>query len=317
MNCNIKRENIKNFNKTLKNKSKDKSNSINYNSDSISEFKPKSKLYTNLNEYLNIMKNIKSNKKNNYIETSNKYSIESKLIKYDINDSSALSSHIDKDIKNNSVSNKMNIKILNNLSGINKIRNTSANSLLVNKSTHKNTNNLSKDKTTVDSIINSPINKVDFESDDNNLNLKNKTLRNVFKSETENNQDIEKLNFFPFKGKKYKFNNKFSKLFKSGRKKDKFKELNYNSSLNQEIYKCIQDVLIKPNSFQPFSRKRDKSYEIEKQSYIFKDKVDAEMKLAKKMKIKKIKIKTNNNLFSYLIRDYFVGDKADSVYSSK
>lgn len=91
----------------------------------------------------------------------------------------------------------------------------------------------------------------------------------------------------------------------------------FNARINQETYKSIQDVLVTPTSYLPFSRKRDKLLELEKQSYLFQDKVEKELKIAKRREAKKIKIKTKNELSNYLMRDYFIGEKSNPVEGSK
>jgi len=93
-------------------------------------------------------------------------------------------------------------------------------------------------------------------------------------------------------------------------------DLKYNARIKQDVYKSIQDVMIVPTSYLPFSRKRDKVYELEKKSFQFQDIVEKELKEAKKRAAKKIKIKSKNELSNYMIRDYFIGEKGDTVKSS-
>jgi len=76
-------------------------------------------------------------------------------------------------------------------------------------------------------------------------------------------------------------------------------------------------VLETPTTFIPFSRKRDKLLELEKQSYSLQDKVEKELKIAERREAKKIKIKSKNELSNYLMRDYFIGEKSNHVEGSK
>jgi len=95
-------------------------------------------------------------------------------------------------------------------------------------------------------------------------------------------------------------------------------ELNFfNSNINQETYKSVLEVLEMPTTYLPFSKKRSKNSELEKQSYLFKNIVDEGLKDFKKRDARKIKIKSKNELSNYLMRDYFIGEIGDSITSSK
>ncbi len=95
-------------------------------------------------------------------------------------------------------------------------------------------------------------------------------------------------------------------------------EFKFSPNIKQETYKSVQNVLDTNTSYYfPFSKKRCKQSELEKQSYHFQNKVEMELKRAKKREVKQIKIKSKNDLSNYLMRDYFFGEKGDTVASSK
>ncbi len=91
---------------------------------------------------------------------------------------------------------------------------------------------------------------------------------------------------------------------------------NFNARINQETYNSIQEVLVTPRSYLPFSRKRDKLLDLEKQSHMFQDKVEKALKIAKSG-AKKITVKSKNELSNYLMRHYFIGEKSNQVEGSK
>lgn len=87
---------------------------------------------------------------------------------------------------------------------------------------------------------------------------------------------------------------------------------------NQEPYKSVLELVeMTTKNFLPFSKKRDKSTEIQKLSIKIHDKVEKELKEAKKREDKAIKIKSKAELSEYLLRDYFIGEKSNPIYSSK
>ncbi len=100
------------------------------------------------------------------------------------------------------------------------------------------------------------------------------------------------------------------------------KNLNSNnlkrfSKINTQKLNSIKDILDMPTTYFPFSKKRDKFSELEKQSYKFHDYVQRELKAAKKIKERDITINSKNDLYRYLIRDFFVGKEKNNLEGSK
>lgn len=154
---------------------------------------------------------------------------------------------------------------------------------------------------------------------ENNIKLKN----NCYLSNNQNDDKIIHKNFISnsnnLKSEKAfnKINNSLNSKLILKRPRTVNSNFKFSDRIDQDLKRSIQDILDMPMCYFPFSKKRDKISQIEKQSYIFQDRVQKELKDVKKSIVKKVNIKSKNKLSNYLMRDYFIGEKCDPVNSSK